>query len=152
MFWSNSVKSNLYKADHSIQRTLIYGPNGVRFREIPLYSKRSRAVWDFEYLEQSGRWIQLISADLDEKFDNKNCGVSWRQCSSGPRYALPQTVCTVSKKSLSQVSEEKGLLGGIWIFRFMPRGIHIFDLENQWYWWWLLFDYFVFIDSQLVKM
>ena len=39
VFWSNSVKSNLYKADNSIKRTPFYGPNGVRFREIPLYLK-----------------------------------------------------------------------------------------------------------------
>ena len=39
VFWSNSVNSNLYKADNSIKRTLICGPNGVRFREIPLYKE-----------------------------------------------------------------------------------------------------------------
>ena len=36
VFWSNSVNINLYKADNSTKRSLIYGPNGVRFREIPL--------------------------------------------------------------------------------------------------------------------
>ena len=34
---SNSVKSNLYKADTYIKRTQICGSHGVRFREIPLY-------------------------------------------------------------------------------------------------------------------
>ena len=40
-FRPNSVKSNLYKADNSIKRTLIYGPNDVHFREIPLYFQNS---------------------------------------------------------------------------------------------------------------
>ena len=38
VFWSNSVNINLYKVDNSTKRSLIYGPNGVRFREIPLNS------------------------------------------------------------------------------------------------------------------
>ena len=37
VFWSNSVEINLYKGDNSIKRTLIYGPNGVHFKEILLY-------------------------------------------------------------------------------------------------------------------
>ena len=32
-----SVKSIPYKADNFIKRTPFYGPNGVHFREIPLY-------------------------------------------------------------------------------------------------------------------
>ena len=40
VFWPNSVKSNLYKAEDSIKQILIYGLIGVRFREIPLYLLR----------------------------------------------------------------------------------------------------------------
>ena len=29
-------------AKNSIKRTLIYGPNGIRFREIPLYEQEGR--------------------------------------------------------------------------------------------------------------
>ena len=33
-----TTKSNLYKADTFIKWILFYGPNGVRFRDIPLYN------------------------------------------------------------------------------------------------------------------
>ena len=39
IFWSNSITINLYKAYTSIKRILLYGLNGVRFKEIPLHTQ-----------------------------------------------------------------------------------------------------------------
>ena len=47
VFLQNSIKLNIYKADISIKRILLYGLNGVRFREIPLYLVR----WTNQILE-----------------------------------------------------------------------------------------------------
>ena len=44
VFWSNPIKSNLYKADTSIKRTIFNSTNGILFGEIPLYLHKCSMV------------------------------------------------------------------------------------------------------------
>ena len=94
-FWIKISQYNLYVANHSMQRTLFWGPNGVRYREVSLY------VYNISVLEKKRRSCNhLINLYL------KNSKNGWEELAKQIQHSTSIIESAIEKYSKLPLSEK----------------------------------------------